>query len=77
VWWWTGRGLGLRDGDRVRGARDLGGAAGAGALGHVVLEGGRDDVVLLAAGRCVMAIRAACGAGTSWQKMSWKLSGAT
>jgi hypothetical protein len=29
------------------------------------------------AGRWVMAIRAACGAGMSWQKMSWKLSGAT
>ena len=29
------------------------------------------------AGRCVTAIRAAWAAGTSWQKMSWKLSGAT
>ena len=28
------------------------------------------------AGRCVAAISAARGAGTSWQKMSWKLSAA-
>ena len=28
------------------------------------------------AGRCVAAISAACGAGTSGQKMSWKLSAA-
>ena len=43
-----GVGLGVRDRDRVRGAGDLDRAVRAGALGHVVLELGGDDAVLLA-----------------------------
>src|SRR5688500_4989340 len=44
----VGDGLGVRDRDRVRGTGDLEGAVRARALGHVVLELGGDDVVLLA-----------------------------
>jgi hypothetical protein len=41
------RGLGLRDGDRMRGARDLERAARASALGQEALEDRGDVAVLL------------------------------
>ena len=44
----VGYGLGVRDRDRVRATGDLDRAVRAGALGHVMLEGGGNDVVLLA-----------------------------
>ena len=44
----TPRRAGLRDGDGVRSALDRRRPPGAGALGHVMLERGRDDAVVLA-----------------------------